>query len=173
MGKDDVTQIRVKGNLIGIVGLREEMEKLAQIAEGKTDGDISEELLRAVSEKNYIPESVKGIYREALLEEYLRFRENPYHPPAAGEGEVIILGPGCARCDILEREVREVMAELGIAGELRHVTDAMEIGRWGVMGTPALVVRGRVVSVGAVPDRDQLKTFLADLAEGCETKDSG
>jgi len=169
MESNEVTQIRVGGNLIGIVGLRSELERLVREKGTVTDEEAADILFESISRKNYIPESSKEAYRKALLEEYRRFRDNPDQPPPYGENEVILLGPGCARCDQLEREVREVMAEVGIPGELRLVRDPLEIGRWGVMGTPALVVRGRVVSVGNIPAREQLKSFLADLGDGCET----
>ena len=169
MATDDVTQIRIGGNLIGIAGLKAALETMVQNAGDRSDEEIAEELLKTLSGKNYIPEGAKKTYETAFLEEYRRFRDNPDQPTAAGENEVLLLGPGCANCDQLEREVREVMAELMIPGELILVRDPEEIGKWGVMGTPALVVRGRVVSVGNVPDRNQLKVYLADLGEGCET----
>ena len=47
-----------------------------------------------------------------------------------------VLGPGCAKCQYLERVVREVVDGAGVAAEIRHVTDYGEIVSRGVMATP-------------------------------------
>jgi protein-disulfide isomerase len=38
----------------------------------------------------------------------------------------------------------------------------MEIGKWGVMGTPALVINGRVKSVGKIPPRAKLIRWIEE-----------
>jgi small redox-active disulfide protein 2 len=88
--------------------------------------------------------------------------ENP--PP--DHLQIIVLGPGCARCTQLERDVRESLAEMHLPGELIHVDDFREIIHYGVMGTPALIINGKVVSVGSMPQRQQIKEWLQD-AENC------
>ena len=40
------------------------------------------------------------------------------------------------------------------------MTDLMEIARYGVFGTPAVVVDGEVKSVGKIPDKNEIKTWL-------------
>jgi len=47
---------------------------------------------------------------------------------------------------------------------LRHVTDANEIGRYGVMGTPALIINGKVVAVGSVPEKKKIQAWLSEAA---------
>ena len=76
--------------------------------------------------------------------------------------QIIVLGPGCARCTQLERDVREALADLQLPGELIHVDDLRAIARYGVMGTPALIVNGKVVSVGTTPTRQQIKAWLRE-----------
>ena len=66
------------------------------------------------------------------------------------------------QCDRLARELTEVMAETGIPADVEHVRDVGEIGRYGVMGTPALVINGRVKAVGRVPTRRRLAAWLAE-----------
>lgn len=48
------------------------------------------------------------------------------------------------------------------------MTDIKEIASYGVMGTPALVVNGRVVCVGSVPSRGKIKALLLDASEGSD-----
>jgi len=67
---------------------------------------------------------------------------------------------GCARCNDLEKRVRDALAELGIAADVKHVTDLKEIAAMGVLMTPGLAVDGRVVSQGKLPSKDELKKLL-------------
>ncbi|UCD88297.1 MAG: thioredoxin family protein [Desulfobacterales bacterium] len=74
--------------------------------------------------------------------------------------EIKVLGPGCDRCDELERVLMEVLAEMDLSADLEHVRDIKELGRYGVMGTPALIINGRVKCVGSVPPRDKIVEWL-------------
>ncbi|MBW1895723.1 MAG: thioredoxin family protein [Deltaproteobacteria bacterium] len=78
--------------------------------------------------------------------------------------EIKVLGPGCARCDQLEQDVMEVAAEMNLPASVDHVRDIKEIAGYGVMGTPALVINGKVTSVGIVPTKEQIKTWLSELS---------
>ena len=74
--------------------------------------------------------------------------------------EIKVLGPGCARCKQTEKIVMDVVAEAGVAANVEKVTDMMEIAGYGVMGTPAVVVDGEVKSVGKVPTKEDVKSWL-------------
>ncbi|RLB15150.1 MAG: thioredoxin family protein [Deltaproteobacteria bacterium] len=74
--------------------------------------------------------------------------------------EIKVLGPGCAQCDRLEKELMEVMAETNTAADVEHIRDIKEIGKYGIMGTPALLINGEVKSVGSVPSRTKLIEWL-------------
>ncbi|NPV04137.1 MAG: thioredoxin family protein [Syntrophaceae bacterium] len=78
--------------------------------------------------------------------------------------EIRILGPGCARCDLMTKEVIAALSEMGVAAGVEHVTDIREIVKYRVMGSPALVINGRVVSVGQVPDRGTIKKRVTEAA---------
>jgi protein-disulfide isomerase len=56
----------------------------------------------------------------------------------------------------------EVLAEMDLSADLEHVRDIKEIGRYGVMGTPALIINGRVKCVGSVPPRDKIIEWLKE-----------
>jgi len=53
-----------------------------------------------------------------------------------------------------------VLSELNMSADLDHVRDVKEIACYGVMGNPALVINGKVVAVGRVPSKNQLKEWL-------------
>lgn len=74
--------------------------------------------------------------------------------------EIKILGTGCPNCKELERRVRNVLAELGIAASVEKIADITKIVSFGIMGTPGLVIDGRVVSAGKVPRPEEIKAWI-------------
>ncbi len=74
--------------------------------------------------------------------------------------EVKVLGPGCARCTQTEKIVKDAIAELGLAVAVEKVTDIKAIAGFGVFGTPAVVVDGKVKSVGKVPTKEEVKSWI-------------
>ena len=71
-----------------------------------------------------------------------------------------VLGSGCAKCNALEDAVRAALAELGRDTAIDHVTNFAQIAACGEMTTPALVVKGKVVSNGTVLKEDEAKALL-------------
>ena len=74
---------------------------------------------------------------------------------------VKILGTGCAKCNALERNVREAAARLDGGIAVEKVSAVADIVRYGVMITPALVVDDRVVATGKVLSVDELVELLS------------
>jgi hypothetical protein len=50
----------------------------------------------------------------------------------------------------------------GIEAEILHVTDPREIVARGVMGTPGLVIDGKVVSAGRIPSAGDIALWLSE-----------
>lgn len=162
MSQDDVTQIKVGGQATGIIGLKTVLEDMAETYGERPNQKIIEELLNRLSKRNYIPEKVKESYGKAFLREFKRFLGKPFEEEAPEGLEIKVLGPGCVQCDRLEQELMQVMAETGIMADIEHVRDIKEIGRYGVMGTPALIINGEVKSVGKVPPKNKLIEWLKE-----------
>lgn len=74
--------------------------------------------------------------------------------------KIQILGTGCAKCKRLAETTEEAAKALGIQYELEKVTDIVKIMQLGVMMTPALVVDGKVKSIGKVPSVDEVRKIL-------------
>jgi small redox-active disulfide protein 2 len=74
--------------------------------------------------------------------------------------KIQILGPGCPKCKKLAEESEKAAKELGLEFEIVKVTDVKEIMKFGVFSTPALVVDGKVKSVGKILDAKQIKDIL-------------
>lgn len=71
-----------------------------------------------------------------------------------------VLGPGCPKCQQTEQLIKEVVAEFGVEAQVEKVTDIMKIAGYGVFGTPAVVVDGEVKSVGKIPEKEEIKTWI-------------
>jgi len=74
--------------------------------------------------------------------------------------DIKILGTGCPKCKTLEKLTRDVMEQNGIEASISKVEDIMEIMKYGVMSTPALVVNGKVEIKGRVPSAEEIKHIL-------------
>lgn len=165
MSQDDITQIRVKNSPVGIIGLQTVLGEMSGEYADKTDKEVIKELLHRLGKRNYIPKKAEGEYGKAFLREFKKLIGRPYEEDFQ-EGIVIkVLGPGCTQCDSLEREVVEAMAEADIAGNLEHITNISEIGQYGVMGMPALIINGKVKCVGKVPHRFKIVEWLKEAVK--------
>ena len=74
--------------------------------------------------------------------------------------EVKVLGAGCPKCKALEKAVINSLAELDIEADVCKVEDIVQIMQYGVMHTPALVIDGKVVLSGRLPNNKELKSLL-------------
>src|SRR4030042_862826 len=157
-----VSQVRVGEFTAGIIGLKSVLQDMAGEWAEKPDAQVAAELVERLSVKNYIPETAKVSYGMAFLREFKNFIGKPFEDEPFEQLEIKILGPGCANCDRLEREVMETVSELDLPAGIDHVRDIREIGKYGVMGSPALIINGKVKAVGRVPMRSEITKWLIE-----------
>ena len=74
--------------------------------------------------------------------------------------EIKVLGPGCPKCQQTEKVVKEAVAKAGVDARVEKVTDTMEIAGYGVFGTPAVVIDGDVKSVGKIPQKQDVISWI-------------
>ena len=79
---------------------------------------------------------------------------------------ILVIGPGCAKCKTLAQFTEQAVNELGLTAEVNKVSDLKQIMALGVMMTPALAINGTVKVVGKVPSVAELKTLLQQAARG-------
>ena len=149
---------------MGIIGLKHVLEEVSREFSDRSDNMISAELIRRLSRLNYIPENSQKDYEQAFLREYKKFVGQPYEPSNLEGLEIKVLGSGCPCCDDVEQDLMSVMTEMDLVADIEHVTDAAEIGNYGVKGTPALIINGEVKAVGSMPKKPQLKALLSEAA---------
>lgn len=160
MDEERVLRIYVGGNHVGMVGL-DGIFSEARARQGWSAVELEKFLLDEAKKKNFIPGGAEGEYAKALLREFKKFLGEKVEEDSSGL-QVRVLGMGCVNCRKLGQEVMAILAELDLAADFDHVQDIKEIARYGVMGTPALVINGQVKSVGRVPPRKQIIEWLKE-----------
>lgn len=78
--------------------------------------------------------------------------------------EIKVLGTGCAKCKALEKATKEALAQTGLDATITKVEDIVEIMKYNVMTTPALVVDGKIVVKGKVPSVSEISKMLTKLS---------
>lgn len=75
--------------------------------------------------------------------------------------EIKILGTGCPKCKTLEKLTREVVEQNGYHATITKIEDIVDIMKYNIMATPALVVNEKVEIKGRVPSADEIKQVLS------------
>jgi small redox-active disulfide protein 2 len=75
--------------------------------------------------------------------------------------EIKVCGPGCAKCNEVERLVKETLTESGKEAVVSKVSDFREIAMLGIFSTPAVVIDGQIKCVGKVPTKKEILSWLA------------
>jgi small redox-active disulfide protein 2 len=71
-----------------------------------------------------------------------------------------VLGSGCKNCVATAKLIEDKAKALGVAVEIEKVTDMAAILGYGVMSTPGVVLDGKVVHAGGIPQPDKVLTWL-------------
>jgi small redox-active disulfide protein 2 len=74
--------------------------------------------------------------------------------------EIKVLGPGCAKCQQLEKTVKEVVKELGIDVKVEDIKDMRKIMEYPILSTPGLVINERLVFSGRVPSKAEVTKVI-------------
>jgi small redox-active disulfide protein 2 len=85
--------------------------------------------------------------------------------------EIKVLGPGCANCKRLYQEVEKAVAETGQAATITKVDKLEDIVGYGILRTPGLVIDGKLVVSGRVPNAPEIATMITSaLAKTTECR---
>lgn len=74
--------------------------------------------------------------------------------------EVLVLGPGCAKCKETYKVIERVIRENSLDVRLSKVEDITEMMKYNIMATPAVIVDGTVKIKGHIPSADEVKKVL-------------
>lgn len=143
---------------IGLIGLDVALNKA--LAEEIKSSEASEYLFQAIKGQNYIPAGMVNEYKTALELEYRKLLGEE----TATDDDLIIriFGTGCITCNSLRDAVIDAMMEANVAADIDMIHDPDEIGRHGVLATPALMINGKIKIAGIHPTPVQLKEWLLE-----------
>ncbi len=161
MEEKDYKLVRVADAQVGLIGLKAIFEELKD-KRNEPEPVLKEMLVEKAGKKNYIPHSVREEYKKALFREFKKFLGEKVEEERGGILEIVILGPGCYACDKLEHDVMAVLSETGIQAALNHITDPDLMAQYGILPTPALIINGKVKSVGINPTKSTIKKWLEE-----------
>lgn len=72
-----------------------------------------------------------------------------------------VLGTGCANCKATVKLIEDAARAKGVAVNLEKVENIADIMAYGVMSTPGVVIDGKVVHAGGVPNKSAVEGWLA------------
>jgi len=79
--------------------------------------------------------------------------------------EIKVLGPGCAKCQSLEKTVKDVVAALKLDIKVEEVKDMKQIMQYPILMTPGLVINGKVVMSGKVPTKAEVEKLIINALD--------
>jgi len=71
-----------------------------------------------------------------------------------------VLGTGCANCKATLKLIDDIAKAKGVVVQLEKVENIADIMAHGIMSTPGVVIDGKVVHAGGVPDRKKIEGWL-------------
>lgn len=74
--------------------------------------------------------------------------------------KVEVFGTGCSKCVTTEDMIKLKAEELGVEIDIVKITDPVEIASRGIMSTPAVIIDGKLVHRGGLPDRKEIEQWL-------------
>jgi len=146
---------------IGLIGLDIALNKA--LADELNIDLAADFLFSAVKSKNYIPAGMEVKYKDALLREYKKLQG--LETEEDGDLIIRIFGTGCITCNGLRDAVIDAMMKANVAADIDMIHDPDEIGRHGILATPALMINGKVKIAGIHPTPVQLTDWLLAAAE--------
>ena len=75
-----------------------------------------------------------------------------------------ILGTGCPKCKQTTQIVTEAVNQSGVEASIEKVEDIMQIMKYNVMTTPAVVIDDEIVIKGRVPSVKEISDLLTAKA---------
>jgi small redox-active disulfide protein 2 len=73
---------------------------------------------------------------------------------------VKVLGTGCANCKATMKLIEDTARAKGVAVQIEKVENIADIMAYGVLSTPGVVIDGKVVHAGGVPERRKVEGWI-------------
>ncbi len=129
MKSEDYGKIKIGEHEIGIIGLEAAFHEVEAAGLEIDSEEIKTRLVKLIRTKNYVSSSADKLYAESLFREYRKWRGDSVEEQESWLLKIVILGPGCAQCNDLERAVVQELSRRKIPAGVEHRTDPVEIAR--------------------------------------------
>jgi len=84
--------------------------------------------------------------------------------------DIKVLGPGCAKCQSLEKIVKDVVAALKLDIKVEEIKDMKKIMQYPILMTPGLVINEKVVMSGKVPSKAEVERLIMNALDAEDKK---
>ena len=74
--------------------------------------------------------------------------------------QIKVLGSGCSNCRTTAQRIEEVAQQMGVAIQMEKVERFEDIAAAGILRTPGVIIDGKIVHAGGVPDRAKIEQWL-------------
>lgn len=78
--------------------------------------------------------------------------------------EIKVLGPGCPKCEMVEKRVRRALVELNITADVEKISDIGRMISLGISATPGVIINGVIKSTGRIPRMEDIKAWIKEAA---------
>jgi len=150
--------IKIGTTAIGLMGLDIALNKALAQKMGLDEAAVF--VFEQIKNQNYIPAGLEKKYTKAIGTEYKKLL-------GVEDGQndslvVRIFGTGCLVCNSIHAMVIDAMMRAGVAADIEMIDDPDEIGRHGILATPAIMINNRVKIAGSQPTPAQLEEWLSN-----------
>jgi small redox-active disulfide protein 2 len=76
-----------------------------------------------------------------------------------------IVGSGFGDCEKLENLCRQIVEENAVVAKIEMITNARKFVELGVLQTPGLLINGKVVSTGEIPDEVNILAWIFEAEQ--------
>ena len=144
---------------VGLIGIDMALHRVLRDHSLPT-ASAAEQVFAEIEKKNYIPSASVDDYKKAIRDELALLRGEKQRRQE--ELVIRVLGHGCVSCNSLQKMAIEIVSDMGIAADVFQVHDPDEIGRFGVVNSPALVINDDLKCEGRMPSRAQVEEWLRE-----------
>ena len=144
---------------VGLIGIDLALNRVRN--DKSLDADAAaEQVFQEIEKKNYVPSGAVADYKKAIRNEIMLLRGERQR----GSDELVIrvLGHGCVSCNNLQKLAIEIVSAMGVAADVFQVHDPDEIGRFGVVNSPALVINDDLKCEGRLPSRSEIECWIRE-----------
>ncbi|QQR91681.1 MAG: thioredoxin family protein [Myxococcales bacterium] len=77
--------------------------------------------------------------------------------------KIEVFGTGCKKCVSTEESIRQMATKMDVPVDIQKVNDPVAIATRGIITTPAVMIDGKLVHKGGVPEDKDIAKWLSEV----------